>query len=34
MEIKLLNNPESFKYKLNFFIAAICIIGLILGFIL
>ena len=34
MEIKLLNNPESFKYKLKIFFSAMCIIGIILGFIL
>ena len=32
MEIRLLNNPKSFKYKPKNFIAAICIIGLILVF--
>ena len=34
MEIKLLYNPESFKYNLKkIYIGTICIIGLILGFI-
>ena len=33
MEIKLFNDPESFIYNLNFFIATICIIVLILCYI-